>query len=126
MSEQLNGYQLAGVTAATFVLLSILDRKGNKKATDYKWFNSLAEELEITPEDLRTMALARIAEPYSLLWINYVTRNTWNVAGLDAAQIKGLTEQTELLREWLALWLNSGPDPEGIESLIKRTKEVIR
>jgi hypothetical protein len=90
--SELNGYQLAGITAATFVLLSIVDRKGDKKATDYKWFNSLAEELEISPEDLRTMVLARIAEPYSLLWMNAVHRNTWNVTGLDADQIKGVAE----------------------------------
>jgi hypothetical protein len=90
--SKLNGYQLAGVTAATFVLLSILDERGDKKATDYKWFNSLAEELEISPEDLRTMVLARIAEPYSLLWMNAVHRNTWNVSSLDPDEVKRVAE----------------------------------
>ena len=93
MSEPLNGYQLAGITAATFVLLSILDRAGKEsKATDHQWFNSLAEELDIPAEDLRAMVRARISEPYSLLWLNTGPRNTWNVAGLDADEIKRLAE----------------------------------
>ena len=51
------------------------------------------------------------------------------VAALELEYRRGKEDQDRhlksLLSEWLTLWLNSGPDPEGIEELIVRTRDAI-
>lgn len=61
--------------------------------------------------------------------LDYLTDREWRDAFAKwrlGVAIRPATDEKALLAEWLTLWLNSGPDPEGIESLVNRTKEAIR
>ena len=97
MSNPLNGYQLAAITAASFAFLTVLRQRSDsfdlKLVTEFKWFHALCDELGLPAEDLRTQINARVRREYSFLWVSDGTTTTFAVLeGLDAEQIRDVAQ----------------------------------